>query len=511
MELRNLATGTVRSWQEIEAFLFSPDSSYLVLKRRRPEAAGGGNGRGGAGASAGGPPTNASGAPVPEPKGPRGADVILLDLRTGRYQLLGSVGDLAFAKTGDLLAYTVDAATADANGLFVFDTRRGRVTPLDNDAKTYNRLAWSDDGTALAVLKGVEVEKMRERDNVLLAIADVPSAVANPDAAVKVVTLDPKKAEGFPSGWVVSDRAPLKWSDDDQRVFFGIKEQVPAPSTERKSHDEAADVDVWNTADERIQSVQMIRAEQDRNFTFTQVFDVSADRFVRLADATMRDLDVAEDGRWAVGRDTRGYIGDYKRPAADLYRVNTATGERTLMLKGQIINTSTGSHTFGISPDGRDFLYWRDQKFQAYDLDAGASTTLAAAEPGELRRHRLRSSRPEAGVRRRGLHERREGRHRRRAVRPVAAAARRLGAQEPDRRRRREERDPVPLRPDRAGRPAAHPGAPEPGPGGPAARASSAGAPPRARSRSTSRSRSRSRRSGSGRRRRASTSWRTGS
>ena len=93
----------------------------------------------------------------------------------------------------------------------------------------------------------------------------------------------------------------------------------------------------------------MIRADADRNFTFREAFDVAAGKFVKLADETMRDLDVAPDGRWAVGRDTRGYISDYKRPAADIYRVNTTTGERTLMLKNQLI----GSARLGISPDGK--------------------------------------------------------------------------------------------------------------------------------------------------------------
>ena len=45
--------------------------------------------------------------------------------------------------------------------------------PLDNDARNYNRLTWNDDGTAVAVLKGSDVEKMREKDNVLLAFTDV--------------------------------------------------------------------------------------------------------------------------------------------------------------------------------------------------------------------------------------------------------------------------------------------------------------------------------------------------
>ena len=72
----------------------------------------------------------------------------MLSLSTGRYQVLGSVGDIAFNKAGDLLAYTVDAAAKDGNGLFVLDLRNGRVNALDTDAKNYNRLAWSEESEA---------------------------------------------------------------------------------------------------------------------------------------------------------------------------------------------------------------------------------------------------------------------------------------------------------------------------------------------------------------------------
>ena len=377
VELRNLATGAVQSWQEIGTFTFSPTSTYLFLRRRAPEGQGGNTGgRGGApGAPGGGAPAGGGAAAAP-PAGPRGLDVILLDLRNGRHQLLGSVGDIAFNRTGTLLAYTVDAPIKDSNGLFVFDTQTGRVMPLDNDARNYNRLAWNDDGTAVAVMKGSDVEKMREKDNVLLAFTDVTAALKEGAAAATPIVLDPAKTDTFPKGWVVSDRAPMSWSEDNKRVFFGIKEQVPASETTRKTTDEAADVDVWNTADERIQSAQMIRADQDRDFAFRQAFDVSARHFVRLTDATMRDIEIAPDGKWAVGRDTRGYISDYRRAAADIYRVNTTTGERTLMLKNQLTNTSTGSHVFGITPHGTHYLYWKDNKYQAYDLDAGTSRTL---------------------------------------------------------------------------------------------------------------------------------------
>ena len=381
VELRNLATGAIKSWQDIQSFAFSPGSTHLILKRRPANAAGGAAGRGGAGggetpAPAGGEGAGRGGAAAAT--APRGTDVILHNLVTGRDQLLGSVGDIAFNKAGELLAYTVDASVKDGNGLFVIELKTNRMHTLDNDARFYNRLTWSDDGTALAVLKGVDVDKMRERDNQIVAFANVAGALSDVEAAPAV--LDAAKAAAFPKGWVISDRAALDWSDDNKRVFFGAKAQVPAADTAaRRGTDELANVDVWNTADERVQSLQMSRADQDRNFTFRQAFDVASAKFVKLADETMRDLDVAPDGRWAVGRDTRGFIHDYKRPAADIYRVNTTTGERTLMLKAQITNTSTGSHVFGISPDGRHFLYWKDNRFNAYDLDAAASRPLGTA------------------------------------------------------------------------------------------------------------------------------------
>jgi dipeptidyl aminopeptidase/acylaminoacyl peptidase len=308
---------------------------------------------------------------------PHGVDVIVHDLLTGRDQLLGSVGEIAFNKTGGLLAYSVDGAPRDGNGLFVLDVTTGRVSTLDNDSRVYSRLTWNEAGTGLAVLKGADVDKMRERDNALLVYPDVHAALGESEYAP--VRLNPATTAGFPKGFVLSDRAPLAWSDDNQRVFFGIKEQVAALDTavRRRGPDEVADVDVWNTKDDRIQSVQMIRADADRNFTYREALDVAGAKFVTLADSTMREVDVSQDGRWAVGRDARAYVSDYKRPAADIYRVNTSTGERTLIAKGQL----TGPFVLGISPDGNHFLYWKDGKFQSYTFDASATKTLGGGSP----------------------------------------------------------------------------------------------------------------------------------
>jgi dipeptidyl aminopeptidase/acylaminoacyl peptidase len=383
-ELRELATGRTQVWQDIQSAVFSSTSTHLLL-RRRPGGIGGGRaggpgggpvgpvgpvGPGGPGAPGGpfGPDGGGAGANASPPVG---TEAVLFDLTSGRGQFLGNVGDGAFTRQGDFFAYTVNAQQRDANGLTVIDLKTNRTHVLENDARIYSRLTWSDDGSGIAVLKGKPVPRMRERDNVLAVYTDLRRSLGNPELGPAV--LDPAAVKEFPRGQVVSDRAPLTWSDDNARVFFGIIPQTPAPDTaRRRSTDSIADVDVWRTEDTRIQSVQMIRADADRNFTYTEVFDVTRGKFILLADSTMRELQRSPDGRWAIGRDTRGYVHDYKRPAADIYRVDPTTGERKLILKGQL----TGQHVFGISPDSKRFLYWKDNKYQAYDLAAATSATL---------------------------------------------------------------------------------------------------------------------------------------
>ena len=364
MELRELATGRTQSWQRMQSGAFNVTATHLIL-RRRPAPAGGGRGAG------------AAPSPAPVANAARGTDAVVHELSSGRSLFLGSVGDISFNRQGDLLAYSVDAQIRDGNGLFLLDLRSGRTHVLDNDSLLYSRLTWSDDGNRLAVLKGRPVEKMRERANVLLALSNLRTLLDDPE--VTPARLDPVTEEGFPSGFVVSERAPLSWSEDGRLVFLSIIPQTAAPDTaRRKSTDSIANVDVWRTDDERIQSVQMIRAEAERNFTFRQAFDVAEDRYITLTDSAMREVEISLDGRWAVGRDARAYISDYKRPAADFYRVNTVTGERTLMLKNQL----TGQHALGISPDGNHYLYWKDNRFQAWDLDAGTTRTLGNGTNG---------------------------------------------------------------------------------------------------------------------------------
>ncbi len=388
-ELRELATGRVQLWQEMQSAVFSPDGRYLVLRRRAAGTAGtagaatgaGGGGGGGAGASA---VAGGAGATAP-----RGLDAVVHNLTTGRSLFLGSVAEIAFNAAGDRLAYLVDATVRDVNGLYVMTLASGRIEALDVDTLRYSRLTWNDRGTGLATLKGREVDKKRERSNHLVVVADIAAGSAP-------VVLNPATATGFPAGFVLTERAALLWSDDATRVFVAMMPQTAAADTgRRRSTDSLADVDVWRSQDDRVQSEQMIQVEADRNRTYRQAFVVAESRFVVLSDSSMRELELPLAGEWAVGRDERAYVSDYRRPAADFYRVNTRTGARTLLLTGQL----TGQHVGGISSAGRYFLYWKDARWNAYDLVAGTTRTIGAGAPSLVdREYDYPGPRPPYGI-----------------------------------------------------------------------------------------------------------------
>ena len=273
VELRELSTGRTQAWERMQSATFNTTSTHLLLQHR---AASGGRG----------------GSDV------RGVDVLLHDLATRQSLFLGNVGDASFNRQGDLLAYAVDAEVRDGNGLFLMDLTDSRIQVLENDTLIYSRIEWSDDGDRLAALKGLPVKKMRERDNTLIAFADLRESLEDSESGT--VTLDPS-AKGFPEGFVISERASLSWSEDGRRVFFGIIPQTVAPdSGSRPSRDSVANVDVWRTQDERIQSQQMIQANRDRNFTFRQAFDAVNGRYVTLTDSAMRCR--RRRSRWPLGR-----------------------------------------------------------------------------------------------------------------------------------------------------------------------------------------------------------------
>jgi dienelactone hydrolase len=295
-----------------------------------------------------------------------GADLVLRELATGATRNIGNVNLYDFDEAGRLFAYTVDAAGKLGNGIYLMDLASGETRPLSSANATYDQLTWSAEGSNLAVLKGEKPRGKTQRENVLLTW----SALGTPK--MKAVEFDPSKDSSFAKGMTLSEFAAPRWSDDGSRIFLGLKEQDTEPA---RSDEPQANVDVWHWKDPDPQSVQMVRIAQERRSTYPAAFVLGSHRFVKLGDGDMRTVTPTATGTWAIGRIDTPYRGEvaWGGSRGDYYRVNTATGERTLIDRSL-------TRTMGTSPDGRWFLYLKDRHVRATNLETMKTVDLDDSE-----------------------------------------------------------------------------------------------------------------------------------
>ena len=295
-----------------------------------------------------------------------GTDLILRELATGATRNIGNASAFAFDDAARHFAYTVDATDRLGNGVYLIDLATGQTRALANATLDFDGLAWSDKGTSLAVLRGDKAKANKQKDNVLLAWIDAGA----PNA--RTIEYDPANDASFPKGMVLSEFATPRWSKDGARITLGLKEQEAEPA---RGDEPPANVDVWHWKDPDPQSVQIVRLNQERRFTYPAVLSVATRKLTRLGDPDMRAVQVTPNGKWAVGRLDAPYRLEvsWGGNKADQYRINTETGERTLIDKAV-------TRTMGLSPDSQWFLYLKDKHVLAYNLETGQKRDLDDGE-----------------------------------------------------------------------------------------------------------------------------------
>ncbi len=390
--------------------VFSDDSRYAgyfvspaTAGGRGGRGAGGGGGRGRGAAPEGAPAAGgtrrfelldlASGAKYPVPEGStfkfskgskflavrtnksnpaakhNGSDLVLRELSSGLTQNIGNVNLYEFDDAGRMLAYTVDAADRNGNGVTVIDLTTSQSKVLSSAALDYDQLTWGDKGASLAVLRGDKKKENLQRENSLLVWKDVSGA------SPKAVEYDPTKDASFPKGDVLSEMSPPRWTRDGAKIYVGLKEQEPDPTAAPPMTEPKANVDVWHWKDAEVQSVQMIRLSQERRTTLPAVFNVSSGKLVPIADDVMRNVTPTPDPKWAIGRVDTTYRTEVQwgGTKSDYFRVNTDDASRSPIEKGI-------SRTMGSSPDGKWFLYLKSKKIVAYNTETAQNVTLGASD-----------------------------------------------------------------------------------------------------------------------------------
>jgi dipeptidyl aminopeptidase/acylaminoacyl peptidase len=356
-EVIDLSTGTKTAFPSVGNFAFSPDGEWLLLRPQTADAApaagaaGGRGGRGGGGNDTGAAESNAP-----------AADLLMRRLPTGEQRFLAQVAAYAFDDAGKQMAYTVRGQGRLGNGAYVMTLATGEQRTLDAAAADYDQLAWSSEGTNLAVLRGDKARGKLHRDNVLLTWRGVGTP------QMQATTYDPAKASSFPPETVISEFTAPRWSSDGARLLVGLKEQGAEPP---ESTEPQANVDVWHWKDDDPQSVQTVQLPNARRATKAAIVDIASGALRQIADERITTVTPTEDLKWALGRDETPYSGEvaWGGSRSDIYRINLVTGERALIERGL-------TRVMGLSPDGKWALYLKAGRVYSHELASGKTTVI---------------------------------------------------------------------------------------------------------------------------------------
>lgn len=370
--LLNLASGEQIVIDGIESFSFSGHGAYLAMRRYAPER---------------------KDAPPAEPTGESeaapGATLIVRQLASGRDTTFGNVAEYAWQdlpQRGRLLALTISAEDKTGNGVQLFDPETGVLRVLDSSAASYSGLVWRKESADLAVLRAKTDDRHEGATQIALSWKRLG------DTAEAKQQYDPTTDAKFPAGMrTVAFRRPA-WSQDGSIVFLGIANWTEKPASEKKptannsptkeaakeEDDEPAGVDVWHARDVVVMPKQKIDARLERQRNFLAAWHIDAGLLVQLGREREEQVMPLKQQKLGYVTNWASYAMERSigRPAADLYLIDLATGERT-KIKEQLSN----DFYVQASPSGRYLIFLQDDHYWTVNTATRAITNITKSVP----------------------------------------------------------------------------------------------------------------------------------
>ncbi|HEX6323386.1 MAG TPA: prolyl oligopeptidase family serine peptidase [Vicinamibacterales bacterium] len=383
-----LPAGTVTTVDRIGTIRMPEESSaWVALHRPR---AGGAAGRGGRQGRAGGagrggqqePPAAAppaaqepagEGAREGQPREKRkdnGTDLIVRNLASGEEVTIPLVSGFAWSRDGAYLAYGVSSPKAEEDGAFVRRMSNGAVTTLHAGKGNYKGFAFDEAGKQLAFLSDqAEYEK---------PVSPYRLYYWKPGDAAAAELVSAATA-GMPEGMVVSDQSAPRFTEDGRRLTLGTA-PPPKPPAEPGAPAPIA-VDLWHWKDPDLQPMQQVRANQDRNRTYTAVVHLANRRFVQLATPDLPNVVVpARASDRVMGMSDVPYRQEvsWDTTYQDVYLVDLNNGKRE-----RVLEHWAGNAAGSLSPGGKYILYFDrdDGNWYSHRIADGARVNLTAKLP----------------------------------------------------------------------------------------------------------------------------------
>lgn len=377
LALLRTSDGEQSAFERVESFAFSKDGQWLIVHHgqdepaEEPEADETASEPNSENAEAN---ENAEAEEEDEKEERLGTRLRLRHLPSGEELEIEHVESAALAETSDYLAYAV-AAPEGENGLFVIDLKNG-LPSLDRAATIasveggrYTALAWSETAAHLGFVAAKDDEQGEAGPGSLWLWDGEAKAISEPDDERHVPSVN-----------------TLTWSDDGERLYFGLK-----PRQAQKEHDsdesdgeqpfdpydveailDGVELDVWHVDDPLIKTNERQQWEEEKDRSYLAVYHLKSSKVVPLADENVRVVEPHQSTRGTFGTADVPYLkertwdGFYE----DLYWISLESGQK------HKVSARNGEPTPKLSPDGRQLAWYEDRHWYLYDADTGTRRNL---------------------------------------------------------------------------------------------------------------------------------------
>ncbi len=299
-------------------------------------------------------------------------DLFVRNLANGNEQLFKNVESYGFSKDGKLLYFVQKATAGDSiakdAGLYTYEFANQNLKHISRGKGDYKTISFDEKGRQLAFTAYKGPEKAA------LKLFNLYYYDASADTAVMLAN---KNTTGVPSGWAVSENGQIRFSDDGEKLFFGLA-PIPAIKDTTLVDFETAKVDIWHWQDDFLQPQQLVNLKRDLTRSYLSVIYPGQlnPTVLTLADESLPSTSLSKTANneyvlatTDVGRrvESQWQTGTFQ----DIYLVSTKDGKRT-----KIADSIRG--TISLSPTG-EYVIWfnrTDSHWYSYSIKTGQTHQL---------------------------------------------------------------------------------------------------------------------------------------
>jgi dipeptidyl aminopeptidase/acylaminoacyl peptidase len=360
LTLFNTSTEESVDFEEVRNFSFSNDGQWVVINHYRER--------------------NNSG------NSHTGTPVTLYHTDSGDSRTFGFIRESAVDSTSSYFAYSVVDTSGTDNGLYLVDLSDGlqserKIAGFDH--ALYSNLTWDHKNGRIAYT----VSEMDPDHDYLPGDASVYQLNASAGEAEMLI------APGdVAEGYRLRSRNNLTWSNDGERLFFGVQAAEMVALDEVKEESDSLTAEnlynldrildgvegkVWHWDDPQIKTHEKQTWNSRKNHLFTAVYHVDGGNTVQLATREIPSVRPVHHTGKALGstdlpyQKLRTWDGVYR----DFYLIDLETGETEQIIeKHRFRAWLSPNGTYAIWFDGDDFILRHTESGMVRNLTEGIST-----------------------------------------------------------------------------------------------------------------------------------------